>query len=427
MEELNEDGISISELILIVWKRKILISIVTVVTTIVLALFVMFLLNPSRLTYSTTFELYFPGIENNEYDSGVVFDYRDVISEGNILSVINSNSNFSNINIDEFTNNTIKISETSFVDTYTGNREFNISVSASIFETKDAAALFIESLLYFSYQTILNEISSVSYTSSLDNAFNAVTYELQISYLSSQRDYLSSYYSTLISEYGDVVVNGSNLSSYQSNFNAYFDLNSISNLNNELTNNPYVKDYESNLYYLESRYDVAKNQIVLLDKKIEELTSQRDDLLKYSDTYFPEISDYNNRIVELTISKIEYEYTLSKLSEKIYLCYDYLDISFPSKYGEVSVSSDIENSRTYFDNRVLDIQSELTKFTEEIKMLNEELYKQNVFLIIPNRDVITSSGAISIFLSLIAGAMIGCGSSCVLFIIFDLNKKEESL
>lgn len=417
MSEELEDGISIAELFAIVWKRKIFIAIITFASMVVLTLAVMLVVNPGRTTYQTTFELDYFNLSENKYPSGKIFDYRDIVSDENVLSVIKTNDNFKNIDVENFGNDTLNIVEitpTKTTDEVVTLKEYTITIKANLFDNKEDASEFISKLIELEYNKVITDFNSIVHDVSLESALSSETFELELSLLNTQRSYINSQYNTLIETYGDQSVNGIKLSKYQSDISSYFTINSIANLTTKLTYSNFVKDAEKNLFSLELKKNSLVVQIDENTSKINALTLQRDELLnKANGEYFPEIAAYNTQIVSLTTTNIELEIELSNVESKIYTCVnDFTTEEEKKEYEQFVV--EIET-----------ISNQLDIFTKELTFVSQELFNEFTLARIPSRDIVSSAGSISIVLAALVGAVMGGGVSCVVFIAVDLTNKEK--
>ncbi|MFI3329163.1 MAG: hypothetical protein R3Y05_01605 [bacterium] len=409
-----EDGISITELFAIVWKRKIIIGIATVLTAILFMAFVVFGVNPNSLRYTSTFDMYFPGIVENKYPSGYYFDYKDIISDENIELVLKNSDEFKGVVLTDFNNDTITISETTIISSTTEitNRTFSISVQGSLFENSTEAATFVESLVSQANDKILNSVDDLSFSTYLNNAKQAQTFELQLNLLNQQVSYVSNLYNNLIDEFGDVTINGNTLLNYKTQYSSYFTINSISNLIQELNNNVYVKDYETNLNYLntskgilDNEITILEDQIAALDEKVTTLLGDRNDV---SNAY-PDIDSYNKEIAALTLELVTKQHDSLMLGNKI-------------NSGN-SQEATVESQE--FNSRVEIIEEDLEGFIDEYVEIVKGVYHQFSYVNFSNRAIVTSSGTVSYLLAGMVGAVMAGGISCVLFIVIDLTKKEE--
>lgn len=409
-----EDGISITELFAIVWKRKIIIGIATVVTAILFMLVVVFGVNPNSLRYTSSFDMYFPGIVENKYPSGYYFDYKDIISDENIELVLKNSNEFEGVVLSDFNNDTITISETTIISSNTEitNRSFSISVQGSLFENNKEAATFVESLVSQANEKILNSVDDLSFSTYLNNAKQAQTFELQLNLLNQQVSYVSNLYTNLIDEFGDVTINGNTLLNYKTQYSSYFTINSISNLIQELNNNVYVKDYETNLNYLntskgilDNEITILEDQIAALDEKVTTLLGDRNDV---SNAY-PDIDSYNKEIAALTLELVTKQHDSIMLGNKI-----------NSGNSQEAIVKSQE-----FNSRINIIEEDLEGFIDEYVEIVKGVYQQFSYVNFSNREIVTSSGTVSYLLAGMVGAVMAGGISCVLFIVIDLTKKEE--
>lgn len=416
MSEELEDGISIAELFAIVWKRKIFIAIITFASMVVLTLAVMLVVNPGRTTYQTTFELDYFNLSENKYPSGKIFDYRDIVSDENVLSVIKTNDNFKNIDVENFGNDTLNIVEitpTKTTDEVVTLKEYTITIKANLFDNKEDASEFISKLIELEYNKVITDFNSIVHDVSLESALSSETFELELSLLNTQRSYINSQYNTLIETYGDQSVNGIKLSKYQSDISSYFTINSIANLTTKLTYSNFVKDAEKNLFSLELKKNSLDVQIDENTTKLTALISQRAELLSEANGgYFPEIAAYNTQIVNLTTENVELKIELSNVESKIEACISGLTTSGKKEYDQFVV--EIET-----------ISNQLDIFTKELTFVSQELFNEFTLARIPSRDIVSSAGSISIVLAALVGAVMGGGVSCVVFIAVDLTNKEK--
>lgn len=166
-------------------------------------------------------------------------------------------------------------------------------------------------------------------------------YSTQISYLSSQKDYILEGYNSLIASYGDVAYNNVNLSSKIKEIELFFENNKLELLSDEITKNGYVKNlsaYQNNLetqrynLVLESQYN---------EKKLVELKAQRDALIekasKDSSLQTLDLSTYNDSIITLTQRNIDIEKEVEILDK-------YLESSSPTK-------ADGSPNENYYDDK----------------------------------------------------------------------------
>ncbi len=418
MDDKIEDGISIGELFSIVWKRKIIVAIATIVTMLVVLLTVMLFVNPSKTVYKTTFELEFMGLNNNKYPSGKSFEYRNIVSDDSVIEVLSNEDYFNKTEIQNFNSDTLSIVEIvpKTIDETSILKEYVITVNANLFKTREDAGMFITDLINLEYERIIADFNSISYSTSIDMALNSETFELELNLLNTQKNYILTHYADLIEVFGDQTINGKKLSSYRVEADTYYSINSISNLSTKLSHSFYVKD-ESNLYSLELRANSLNIQINESTLKQTELIKQRDELLdKANANFFPEIDSYNNQIVELTTQLIDLNISLDNVNLKINACKEGLTVD-----EEVELNAFIAELKRISDKTV--------EFTNELTEVTQNLFADFTYAKIPSREVATSEGSISIILAALVGAVLGGGISCVAVVALDLSKlnKEEKI
>ncbi len=419
-EEMYEDGISIGELFSIVWKKKIVIACITLVTMLAFAICTMVVLNPSKLNYESTFELRFPGIADEKYPSGILFDYRDIISDENLNLAKESKTSFSNINIENLTFSDYSIVEKTDKDIDKEYEEitvrtYQIIFPGKIFKNEDQAKEFIQELINIQYNQIIDDVSKLRFDAYLEGSKEAETFETQLSLLNSQKNAISSYCNGLISDFGNVIIDGVDIQTYKTKFEQYFLDNSISLLQDELQYSAYIKNESNKELYVVQAAKLTED-IEFKEELISELKEIVDDLLGKDESgnlppsvnSYPDIDGYNNKIANLREEVSEMQQELNLLNKKI--------------------GGSVEESLV-FSNKLDNITNVLTDHTNELTKITKEVYEQFITIRFSNKEIVQPNGTISVILATLVGGVLAGGTSCVAFVAVDLtlnkNKKEE--
>lgn len=408
-EELVEEGITIGELFAIVWARKIIIAAITILVTIAAALFFMLYSNPKSVMYEATFDLTFPGIEENKYPSGYTFNYNDLIADENIEIVKSNNlEKFSNIVVEELSNSSISIKENTSFSVFEGQtfipsiRNFTIVCNGNLFDNSTDAALFIEELLNVTLENIVGGISKGSYYTYITNSTSSVSYENELALLSQQITYLTTSYENLFEEYGDIVISDKSLLEIQTNFLATNHLLTLSILSNELNSEYYLKTdkAEAKTYLLSEQY-VLENQINTLDAKITALEEGITNMDGATDAYTIILAD-------LRLERVELMLQTSIITEKL-----------------AAIEGDQIPDNTTFSANVELLRESLKSSTDEYVEILNDIYNSESKVYFSNRAIVSTYGTTNVmFVALVAMVFSG-GASCVGFIALDLIKKNK--
>ena len=197
----EDEGISLIELIHIIFRRKWILLGVTLGIFIFSIVFSSVILNRNKEYYSVTFSLEYPESSNYKYPDGTSFNYRKIISYDNLVIAKESNQKYKNIDVDSlFETNSIQIAE--LTKTVNGNTvpsgEYTLAAKAKFFNSRDVAKEFLRDLTNVPIVKVNEIIANLDYDSNLLNYSNSTVYESQIDYLIAQRDFIINGYNNLI-------------------------------------------------------------------------------------------------------------------------------------------------------------------------------------------------------------------------------------
>lgn len=92
LENEKQEGITIGEIIKILWKRKYLVITITLSVLVVLTLAIQLIYNKDKKYYEFTYAYEFPGIESEKYPNKEDFDYKEMISLDTLEKVKSSDT-----------------------------------------------------------------------------------------------------------------------------------------------------------------------------------------------------------------------------------------------------------------------------------------------------------------------------------------------
>ncbi len=405
-----EDGVSLIELFNIIWKRKVMISIITFVTMIIFLICVVTFINPTRATYKTTLDISFLKFDNGRYPSGAVFNYKNIIADENIEAVIQTNSDFNNIVVDQLNDGVLRIDAESSTD-YTNL--YTITASAQLFKTEELAIEFMTKLVALERERMIDDYKLLTNDIYLKSSVSANTFEGQLSSLQSQIDYLNDSIENMTNMYGDCEVDGKKLLTLKKEFDSYFVEDNINTLLGILPVSSFVKNYDYSLFSLNSQVLYLKKQIESNDLEILVLESQRNELLAQGDGSSLSIESYNSKIIELSLNS-------NNLKNELY----YVELKIKNGNYDLLIGSEKEEYDT-FVSKIDVVYNLVYQYTEEVTMYSSTLFDRFLNVNITTRNVVEKQGEVSLLLTALLAAVFGAGASSVIFICIDLSKEKE--
>lgn len=293
---------------------------------------------------------------------------------------------------------------------------YTLTYNAKLFPDYKTAKSFMIDLISYPVAKSNSLANSIVFDENLKLFESSNIYSSQISYLSSQKDYILSGYNSLISSYGDVSYNNVKLSSRIKEIQLYFENHKLDLLSSEITKNGYVKDldsyrnnYETQIYNLtiESEYN---------KKKLDQLKTQRDALIekasKDSSLQTLDLSTYNDSIISLTQRNIDIERELEILNK-------YLDSASATKAdGSVNENYFDDAKREAFEAKLKEFKSQLEIYTAEYKACYLDCI-QDYNIYYNDAAKVVSDGGLSTVMTLAISVLTGFAVACVVNLIAD--------
>ena len=392
----------------IIFKRKILLAVITLIITIVGTLFLGVVYSKNNTQYSTSFILEYPGSSTLTLPDGSNLKYTEFISEESLTKVKNSNVNYKNINVKALAlSNGISISQEIVPNSANKNDTiYTITIKANYFPNREIAKSFMKDLASLPILEIREMVSNTTHDSYLTAYDNAVSFDNKLSLLNTQRYYLINSYNDIIEIIGNISVNGKSLSAYRQTIDNYFLLNSLDLLIGEFNREGYA----------------PKNELLAIQyqTEIDTLTKKQQDNQAVIDAIRTELgkTEYANKEIDVTkIAELVEEN--ATIAQKIETLQHQLQYAQGTQINETNYLAFVSNLEKF--------HTKVTDFTNEyVKNINTA-YEQLSFVSFNSSSIVTTSGGISIIIaggiSFIVGIMIA--SFLILFLHAMKNRKTN--
>lgn len=411
MEISQNDGLSLLDIIKLIWKRKILVGIITLIVLIISLMLILFWYNPNNATYQADFELTFSGSDQDIYPTGKKFNYRDIVSLDRLNKIKQSNSKYSKINIDKlYDENNIRISRLASSDITKISNNYSIVIADSGINDEKVIKDFISDLLKDVTNEIIVDVNSISYTYNFSGIDNYSLYTDVLNFLIYQKDIIINAYENLILTYGESYsIDGTTLNAKLSTIN-----NTIKNLSLD----GLLSIAEQNRYVIDSQ-DV-ENYNSLIATRISSLLriKEKNDLIidSYSTlgsliVYEPE--DIQQRIAQNASIVLQLRNLLNSYNETNYSFTneDILAPSLPSEEYKLSIESVYKE----INDLVIDLENDVKAMGSDSLILNFE-----------SNSIVEKSGTINIFIAIVAGLVLGLILGSVVVLIIDIPRLNKN-
>ncbi len=436
-ENINQDFcITVSDIFNAIFCKKLLMLIIVAVITLVGTLSLKFAFDKSRQVYTTRFNLNAIDLEEGTYVDGSKFDYREIISLDNLNKAKATDEKFEGIDAEKIVQSgAISISFNVVYDQDVLNAEkkavvkdqyYEIKINRSAIGNEKLAREFVDTLVYIPIKENAAKNAAADYNSNLVSYDASNRYDAQIEYLLAQLDMINEGYETLIENYGNVVSNGNNLTGYSKKAQSYFNEYAFVNLQGELNQYGYIKDYEQNgrIYYIAIINDIDQYKLGKL--KLDQLIAQRDEVLnKYAqmggtientglDAIYVQIADLSTELedykqnIRINLRRLASKYERSELETEFAEALTILYMTDATKiYADIA-----KGNETEFKENLALFREKLGEFTEEYKTVSKDVVSTYSSVYYKDSSVIVVSGGLGtlkdFFISLAAGFFIAC-------------------
>ena len=432
----QEYGITFGDILNAIFCKKIIFIAIIAIVTLVGTLCLRFAYDKSRQVYTTRFNLNAIDLEEGTYVDGSKFDYREIISLSNLNKAKASDEKFEDIDAEKIVQSgAISISFNVVYDQDVLNAEkkavvkdqyYEIKINRSAIGNEKLAREYVDALVNIPIKENAAKNQAADYTSNLVSYDASNRYDAQIEHLLAQLDMINEGYETLIENYGNVVSNGNNLTGYSKKAQTYFNEYAFANLQGELNQYGYIKDYEQNgrIYYIAIINDIDQYKVGKL--KLDQLIAQRDEVLnKYAqmggtientglDAIYVQIADLSTELedykqnIRINLRRLASKYERSALETEFAEALTILDMTDATK-----IYTDIEKgNETEFKANLALFREKLGEFTEEYKTVSNDVVSTYSSVYYKDSSVIVVSGGLGtikdLLISLAAGFFIAC-------------------
>lgn len=383
--ENRESGVSLSEIFKVIVKKIWLVILVAALFLAAAVFAVHFWYNRTTQTYSISYTIEFPGLENNEYPDGTPFRYNSVVSPSVLQSIVGSNDALSGIDVEKM----VREDDIDLVLTSGANsaeNSFTLTVGVGYFKNGSQAAAFMRAVAEYPVErakSISQGIAADGYLSVFDNA-NA--FQTKIDALSDQREYVLSRYDDMIAALSvEYTFNGRTLADYRAEAALVFDESAEEYLDALLATGHYVLDYEQYAESAQPRIDTIQKSIAENELRIAALVEQRD-----SATDSSYLESYNSRIAELTEENVDLRLQIEDIQASL----DWINSD--------SRDADIAD----FTSRLNACRNLLASVTSTYKAVYSN-YFDSISGVVYTTNKLTAQGGINVFAAAVAGAVVG--------------------
>lgn len=417
MENEEKDvELSIVELLKIIWKRKIIVIIATIVIALLGFVVVKYTYNKTNEFYTSVINYSFPGIETGKYPDGTVFDYHDIVSKETLLEIKNSNPDFNDIDFDKMIlNNNIEIIKAIDEDDKIIENTFILNFSKSYFKNNNIAREFAEAVLSYPILKANMAIDNIKYDKFLIHYDNPnTTYGEKINMVVEQYNFLNEGYQNIINERGDYLLSdGFNISDKINELDFIITGSSIYSLYNILEQEGFVNNptrEKSLLEVQKNQYQISiNNNTAIIDDLMDIISSVQSGGISGSTTIFEE---YNKIIAQKIVENVELNYKISVIDIQL------------DKIDNMLTDPQYIEKKSSFDTKLDTAYNSLLDASENYKSAYKEVYEANNNYHFELSGIIAKNGGINPLITLILFSVVGFIGSSIVIIIIDKNKNE---
>ena len=399
----RKGGITPGQFFAVVFGRKWVFLAVAVAVFIIGVLGLKFIVERNEKTYTCNFYYTSTELTEGKYPNGELFNYSELITLDTLEEIKAQNSEFSDLDI-----TAIYTSGASIELADENSKTLTLVLSKKFFKSKSQAIAFARAIVSQPDATILKQIQNLSMNAYLNLYDSSTIYEKQVDYLNGQKEKLSSTYTTLINVYGDIQLeNGVQLSDFRRDIDEFFELNSFGSITTEIRMNGYVKDYSTYKTVLENMKENLNREKTVDDNKLGDLKAQRDQLVAAATNIDSlEISEYNSKIIELTLRLRDIDEELRLVDQKL------------SNATKLETDDEYKAKIKDLEERLQFFRDGLGEYTKKYEKYVVEVVSKHSLVGYRNTQVLTESSGIKIYyligIPLIGGILV---AACVNIII----------
>ncbi len=408
--ENNKKNIYVTDYIKLFLGRKLLFSLITIITTIVLVLVLYFGLSKPNKVYTATFSY-----SNSNLNTSV--DYKNLISSTNLNLAKDKSEDFKNIDLTKLLEkNKISISKNASEDDTT----YTLSISKKYIGSKEIAIKYINELLGLPIERLIDE-SVHNYDYNLLLISEANTYEKKLDYIERQYEILKNAYNKVIENSSTLsITDYDNLVNTYNNYAKVFVNVNFSSLKTQAINNGYVDNFDN-------IKDNFKQELVSeIDTYID--TNEKIKLINSG-------SILDSNYYELVDSLYETKKLVKTLALKFLANNVSVDtLTSTTKILNVYTAEELTTMKNDIDSNSFDSYKEsinnlintLKSNTTDVNIFETKLYS-NITVQYDNTNMVDVSGGISSVLIVLISLVCGVALASITVIVLDKKKLYESL
>ena len=443
---MQDDALTLGDIFNALFCKRIIMLVITFVITVFGVLYISLAIDRPREVYTAEFHLNAINLENaGVYIDGSKFDYRDIISLENLNKAKDSDSKFLKINTNALATGGINIERVEKIETEKNQQDekvegkesfYKITLKRTAISDIGLAREYVKSLVNLIVKENITKTETMDYTSNLASYDSSNRYDTQIGYLRNQFNLIISGYDNLISNYGNVISNNKNLTNYSKAVQVYFNDYTFANLESELEQYGYIKDYNQNgrVYYTAVNNNVDSYKVNKL--KLQQLIVERDEILdKYAnmqstientglDSIYNQIAELNKSLedirhsIRVNLRRVASHYTQDELKEEFAEALSILELNDVSKIYSDNSRGDEET----FKANLSRFRDKLTEFTDEFKVVSKDVVSTYSTEYYNNSSVVELSGGLGFVKATLISFVIGFVVACIVNLILGRER-----
>lgn len=437
-----EDSITLGDIFSALFCKKLIMLIITLAVTLIGTLGILLVIDRPRKTYTSKFNLNTSNIETEStYIDGSKFDYRDIISLTNLNKAKDSDSKFSKIDTNklissgaisiekvvEYDENILKAENKAVVK----NTYYKIVLKKAAIGNENIARSYVDALTNLVIKENISKAESMDYTADLISYDDSNRYDTQIEYLQNQFNLIINGYKSLKENFGNVTYNSKSIDSYINSVEVYFKDYTFANMQSELEQYGYIKDYNQNgrVYYT-----AVNNNVDLYNTtkaKLKQLEDQRDAVLdKYAsmastientglDDIYKQIGELATSLedikqtIRVNLRRLASSFTETELKAEFTEAFTILECE-PSAIISDSERGNVER----FKLNLARFRTKLGEYTTEYQEVTKNIVSEYSTVYYNDSSIVVESEGLGLvkaaLISLVAGFVIACVVNLIL-------------
>lgn len=459
MEE-REDGMTLGEIFSLMFKKKLIVLITTLVVAVIGIVTILAVYNPMQKKVTAEYYYDKTTLTTGNYSNGEPFRMSDVISYDNIKAVIDSNEAYSKLNaqkiFESFTiENVQELDAEKNVKSY-----YKVTALRKLLKNDELAKKFMNDLISYPIKVNTEIMKDVDLTKQLVKYKEAKTYADAFGYLRTAYNEIVKEYNDIITTYGDIKISINNgekidVSTRLVNIEFYIKSQNLNTLYNTENGTGLITDYGLILNYDFSRQSIQNelnelnNQLFVVDEQLASIDEQYKaiyDAISNSGSTTILSADAQSVIQkksELSAQKIQLENQKQKIELRLEnetatnVYYGVGGVKSESQYNAITdvdtkakyTAQNIKNQKDSIKSTLEGVYNYLDKEFATLKELKLEINTDATYVYYQSNAITKTTGGlntiIAIALPVIAGLVIGCIVSFALS-YSDFKKEKEA-